>query len=186
MGFSWSVWDLVDVARISAGVSGGSRQLAARSSLRRDPRWWVVAGRHDGVRQSGRSGQSEGSTSPPRVTEVGVMTCTTRDRPEPWGRRRGLIPPPWAGLQRADVVVAQRVEDVLDCCRAAATAPMLRPRLAATRSRIAPTRLVVGRTWTDSTAAHRTSREPCLVIRPRCTWVSDSWCLGVSPAQHAS
>jgi len=24
------------------------------------------------------------------------------------------------------------------------------------------------------------------VIRPRWTWVSDSWCLGVSPAQHAS
>ena len=55
---------LVDVARISAGVSGGSRRLAARSSLRRAQRWWSLAGRHDGVRQSGRSGQSEGSTSP--------------------------------------------------------------------------------------------------------------------------
>jgi hypothetical protein len=27
---------------------------------------------------------------------------------------------------------------------------------------------------------------PCLVIRPRWTVVSDSWCLGVSPAQLAS
>ena len=39
---------------------------------------------------------------------------------------------------------------------------------------------------TDSIAAQRTSREPCLVIRPRWTWVSDSWCLGVSPAQQVS
>ena len=44
-----------------------------------------------------------------------------------------------------------------------------------------------GRTrCTASTAAQRTSREPCLVIRPRCTVVSDSWCFGVSPAQEAS
>ena len=28
--------------------------------------------------------------------------------------------------------------------------------------------------------------EPCLVIWPRCTMVSDSWCRGVSPAQLAS
>ena len=35
--------------------------------------------------------------------------------------------------------------------------------------------LLFGRTFTDSIAAHRTSREPCLVIRPRCTVVSDSW-----------
>ena len=32
--------------------------------------------------------------------------------------------------------------------------------------------------FTDSIAAHRTRREPCLVIRPRCTVVSDSWCDG--------
>ena len=42
------------------------------------------------------------------------------------------------------------------------------------------------RHFTDSTAAQRTSREPCLVIRPRCTVVSDSWCFGVSPAHDAS
>src|SRR6266511_594729 len=63
---------------------------------------------------------------------------------------------------------------------------MLRPRRAATRSRSCPTGLVLGSSCTDSTAAQRTSREPCLVIRPRCTLVSDSWCLGVSPAQQAS
>src|SRR6478752_2338596 len=52
---------------------------------------------------------------------------------------------------------------------------MLRlPRREATCSRIAPMRLVSGRTFTDSMAAERTSREPCLVIRPRCTVVSDS------------
>ena len=94
------VLGLVDVARISAGVSGRSRRLAARSSLRRDGRGAGRRGRHDGVRQSGRSGQSAGSTSPPRVTEVGVMTCTTRDRPEPWGEA-GLIPPPVRGGCRA-------------------------------------------------------------------------------------
>ena len=35
-------------------------------------------------------------------------------------------------------------------------------------------------------AAQRTSREPCLVMWPRCTVVSDSRCLGVSPAQEHS
>jgi len=35
-------------------------------------------------------------------------------------------------------------------------------------------RLVSGRIFTDSIAAHRTRREPCLVIRPRRTVVSDS------------
>jgi hypothetical protein len=39
---------------------------------------------------------------------------------------------------------------------------------------------------TDSIAAQWTRREPRLVIRPRWTWVSDSWCLGVSPAQQVS
>jgi hypothetical protein len=42
------------------------------------------------------------------------------------------------------------------------------------------------RRCTDSTAAQRTRREPCLVIRPRRTLVSDSWCLGVIPAQQVS
>jgi hypothetical protein len=40
--------------------------------------------------------------------------------------------------------------------------------------------------WTASTAAHRTSGLPCLVIRPRCTVVSDSRWRGVSPAQEHS
>jgi hypothetical protein len=31
-----------------------------------------------------------------------------------------------------------------------------------------------------------TSRLPCLVIRPRCTVVSDSWCFGVNPAHEAN
>jgi hypothetical protein len=37
--------------------------------------------------------------------------------------------------------------------------------------------------WTASTAAYRTSVEPCLVNRPRWTLVSDSRWRGVSPAQ---
>src|SRR5665648_435442 len=61
---------------------------------------------------------------------------------------------------------------------------MLRPRLAPTRSRTAPIAEDRGRICTDSIAAQRTSLEPCLVIRPRCTWVSDSWWVGVSPAQQ--
>lgn len=47
----------------------------------------VSSGPHDGVRQSGRSGQSAGSTTPPRLPRVGVMTCTTRDRPENLDRK---------------------------------------------------------------------------------------------------
>ena len=42
-------------------------------------------------------------------------------------------------------------------------------------------RLVFGRIFTDSMAAHRTRREPCLLIRPRRTVVSDSWWEGVPP-----
>lgn len=38
--------------------------------------------------------------------------------------------------------------------------------------------------WAASTAAPRTSVEPCLVIRRRWTWVPDSRCFGVSPAQE--
>src|ERR1035437_267647 len=63
---------------------------------------------------------------------------------------------------------------------------MLRPRRSATRSRSTPTSLVLEMVLTDSIAAQRTRREPCLVIRPRRTWVSDSWCLGVRPAQQVS
>src|SRR5665647_2580524 len=63
---------------------------------------------------------------------------------------------------------------------------MLRPRRSATRSRSAPAGLPAGMRLTDWIAAQRTRREPCLVIRPRWTWVSDSWCLGVSPAQQVS
>ena len=63
---------------------------------------------------------------------------------------------------------------------------MLRPRRSATRSRSTPALLPAVMVLTDSIAAQRTSREPCLVIRPRWTWVSDSWCLGVSPAQQVS
>jgi hypothetical protein len=39
--------------------------------------------------------------------------------------------------------------------------------------------------WRDtaSTAAQRTSREPCLVMCPRRTFSSDSWWVGVRPAQ---
>lgn len=38
--------------------------------------------------------------------------------------------------------------------------------------------------WIASTSAHRTSGDPCLVMRPRLTLTSDSPCRGVSPA-HA-
>src|SRR5664279_5407015 len=63
---------------------------------------------------------------------------------------------------------------------------MLRPRRSATRSRSTPTSLFLEMVLTDSIAAQRTRRERCLVIRPRRTWVSDSWCLGVRPAQQVS
>ncbi len=39
---------------------------------------------------------------------------------------------------------------------------------------------------TASMAAQRTSLEPCLVMRPRATLVSDSRCWGVSPAHEHS
>ena len=63
---------------------------------------------------------------------------------------------------------------------------MLRPRRAATWSRNAPNAVCGLTRCTASTAAQRTSRLPCLVIRPRWTVVSDSWCFGVSPAHDAN
>jgi hypothetical protein len=44
----------------------------------------------------------------------------------------------------------------------------------------------MGSTWTVSTAAQRTSVDPCLVICPRRTVVSDSWWRGVRLAQEHS
>ena len=63
---------------------------------------------------------------------------------------------------------------------------MLRPRLSPTRSLIRPTTLVLGRICTDSIAAQRTSREPCLVIRPRCTVLVGLVVHWVNPAQQVN
>ena len=134
-------------------------------------------------RVRGGRGQSKGR---PRRVHAGVMTCTTRAH----HGLRPLTPPdrrPLGGCgrgQAADVAVTQPVEHQLISSRAAATTPMLRPRRSPTRSRICPSRVCAGTRCTASTAAQRTSREPCFVIRPRCTVVSDSWCFGVSPAQR--
>jgi hypothetical protein len=98
------------VALVMAGVpGGGSPGCALLSSLRRGK-----AGRHDGVRSAWSAGSIRGSTTP---RCVGVLTWTTPRRPvqgetagscrRPRGRVRVLV-------QGADVVVAQRVEDVLE------------------------------------------------------------------------
>src|SRR4029453_1316986 len=58
----------------------------------------------------------------------------------------------------------------------------VRARAVMIRARSAPS-LVPGRVrWQASIAAHRTSFEPCFVIGPRCTVVSDSRWRGVKPA----
>jgi hypothetical protein len=51
-------------------------------------------------------------------------------------------------------------------------------------ARSARSLMSTGNLWTASTAAQRTSREPCLVMCPRRTVVSDSWCLGVTCHEH--
>ena len=94
---------------------------------------------------------------------------------------------PAAGCSARTWPLTQRVEDALHlaagrprprrCCRRGGGDPLAQLR----RPGCGGPRRV-----THSTAAQRTSREPCLVIRPRRTWVPDSWCLGVSPAQHAN
>ena len=97
----------------------------------------------------------------------------------------GRRPEPGPLSRARDLPVAQRVVDVLDLsagCRDRAdvlAAAIGDPILSGPTPVCGPSRL------TDSIAAHRTSLEPCLVIRPRRTWVSDSWCLGVSPAHEA-
>ena len=67
--------------------------------------------------------------------------------------------------------------------RAAATRPMARPRRSPTRRWVALTRVWPCWRAVPSTAAHRTRREPCLVMWPRRTLLSDSRCFGVRPAQ---
>ena len=149
-----------------------------RSSLRRAVGGMVCCDRIavGEINQTGRS----------RRAGSGVMTATIR-------AHRGSARPAHAaaavraGGQAADVAVAQPVEhqrgqlagggDDADVAAAALADPVAD----AARGGCAP-----GTRCTASTAAQRTSREPCLVIRPRCTVVSDSWCFGVSPAQEAS
>ena len=95
----------------------------------------------------------------PRPPALGVVSCR---RPTRASRRRRV--------EGADVVVAQRVEDEFEllagrrrprrCCGPAGRRP---------GPGAAPARVCGPSVCTDSTAAQRTSREPCLVIRPRCT-----------------
>ena len=115
----------------------------------------------------------------------GVMTVTTR-------AHRGfgdLVTPPawvraWTGGGRGRRVARRRPARSVRgrrrrrrCCGRGGRRPGRGP---------APRRVCAGTRCTASTAAQRTSRLPCLVIRPRCTVVSDSWCFGVSPAHEAS
>ena len=182
-GVSFGVLSVrVGVARIIAGGPGGRRRGAARSSLRdaqpggRRRMMGVRAVPGDSV---GR-GQSERSTSPrrsgghdlhdPRPTECSGVSCRHR-----WCRAaRG--PGGRAGRSRRTRSGRGRPPRPR-CCGPGGPRPGPGPH----RPWCGP-----GRICTDSTAAQRTSREPCLVIRPRCTWVSDSRCLGVNPAQQAS
>ena len=108
-------------------------------------------------------------------------------RPAPTTSRARLMPPrcsrrcrPGGGCVRR----AARRRPARSARRAAATTPMLRPRRAPTCSRTAPEPGVRGHPLhgLDRGPAHQPA--PCLVIRPRCTVVSDSWCFGVSPAQR--
>src|SRR6202171_1741208 len=61
---------------------------------------------------------------------------------------------------------------------------MLRPRRASIRWRSRAILVGSGWRWMASTAAHRTSLLPCLVMCPRRTTVSDSRCVGVKPAHE--
>ena len=137
--------------------------------------------RHGVLRQvRGGRGQSRGATTP---CLPGVMTDTTR-------AHRGLgvlLTPPacgrwWTGGGRGRHAARRRPARSARgrrrrrrCCGRGGR----RPGRGSARGGCAP-----GTRCTASTAAQRTSRLPCLVIRPRCTVVSDSWCFGVSPAQR--
>jgi hypothetical protein len=73
--------------------------------------------------------------------------------------------------RRADVEFAERLLHVIDSgCRTATY------KLA----------LSLGIRWTASMTAQRSSRDPCLVTRPRLTLRSDSRCRGVSPVHEHS
>jgi hypothetical protein len=89
-------------------------------------------------------------------------------------------------VEGAEVVVAQRVEDELDLFAGRRDGADVLPTPVRDLLLVRPDDRRRAEALTDLTAAQRTSRDPCLVIRPRWTWVSDSWCLEVSPAQHAN
>ena len=156
----------------------------------RCPGWWTgpggavghpfaARGRHEALRQGSRwAGSIRGATTP----TVGGHDCTTRAHREVR-----------AGSCR------HRCRCVAGSGRGGRAARRRRTRSARGRRRRrrccgrggrrpgrgrCPRRVCAGTRCTDSIAAQRTSREPCLVIRPRCTVVSDSWCFGVSPAHR--
>ena len=114
------------------------------------------------------------------------MTCTTR------ADQRARVPAHAAAggvvaCRRADVVVAQGVEDAARVCRGRRRRRRCcgrggpRPGRGSARGGCGRARVARTRPRPSGPAG-----EPCLVIRPRCTVVSDSWCFGVSPAQQAS
>ncbi len=90
--------------------------VAARSSLRRAIGRVVMAGRHDGVRRVRSVGVNQ-NARPRRGSRRGRDVRGGHDLhdPRPTGTfgSRSCRLPSWV-LERADVAVAQRIEDVLD------------------------------------------------------------------------
>ncbi len=86
----------------------------------------------------------------------------------------GIGPVVGDGIEESDVAVTQAVEDELEDAPSIATRAILRPRRAAIRSNSSISGCRARTRMAASTAAQRTSVEPCLVIRPRITVVSDS------------
>ena len=135
-------------------------------------------GRHDGVRGALNGGVNQKGTTTPE----GVMSLHNPPTRESRGRASCH---PSARCSRARTWPSRRA------VKTNSAAPGRRrrcrcygPRRSATRSRNAPAGVPAVMRLDRLDRGPADQREPCLVIRPRWTVVSDSRCLGVSPAQQ--
>ena len=129
------------------------------------------------------AGSIRGAAAPPRG---GGQTCT-RSRAARV-RACASCAPARAG-ERPDLPVAHGVEDAGEQLAGRGGLGDVARLVAAAGDDVVlalARRVPAGWCWIASTSAQRSSGEPCLVMWPRVTLVSDSRCRGVSPAQEHS
>jgi hypothetical protein len=173
--------------RVYAGVSGCGARPAVRV-LADGLAALIPSGRPAASgRGAGPRGQRDQSRRRPRRQAAGARLSGDPALPASWPAHAACLRR--AGCQAPRLPVALRVEHVGEqlagrgylgdvACLGAAAGDDSVLGLADT--------VPAGTCCTASMSAHRNSREPCLVMRPRTTLASDSQCRGVRPAHEHS